>query len=410
MMDKLLLPKIFNRNISGEISIGGSKSESNRLLIINHLFDNKLQIENLSDSEDTRLLLKALKSHSSEIDIHHAGTAMRFLTAFYSIQEAKETILTGSERMKQRPVGVLVNALRSLGAKIDYLENDGFPPLKIMGKKLSSDFVKLDANISSQFITALMLIGSKLQNGLTIQLNGRITSLPYVMMTLKILNGIGIKTELENSVIRVLPISGLDEQQVIIESDWSSASYFYSLAALADSAEIKLNSFYKNSLQGDSEVAHIYRKYFGVETTFSENRITLTKNSSFKMQNLELNLNATPDIAQTIAATCSGLNIKCKLTGLETLKIKETDRLTALKNELKKVGTISKISKDTLEITGFEEIRETPVINTYHDHRMAMSFAPLRLLMNLEIENPNVVEKSYPDFWKDFENLVQHKT
>lgn len=408
MMENVLFLKKMSPNVLGEIQIGGSKSESNRLLIINHLFNNKIQIENLSDSEDTFLLQKALKADSSKIDIHHAGTAMRFLTAFYSAIEGKEIILTGSERMKQRPLGILVNALRSLGAEIDYLENEGFPPLRIKGKILYSDFVKLDASISSQFITALMLIAPKLQNGLTIELNGKITSLPYLMMTLQLLNRIGIKAELDKNTVRIDSVTELPEQQITVESDWSSASYFYSVATLSQTAEIKLNSFFPESLQGDSGLVNIYRKYFGIETEFKENQLILKKKSKFKIQNLELDLNTMPDIAQTIAATCAGLKIKCKLTGLETLKIKETDRLAALKNELQKIGAISEITNDTLEIIDFEEIKSIPVIKTYNDHRMAMSFAPLSMKMDIKIENPEVVKKSYPDFWRDFEQLAQN--
>jgi len=407
-MDVITLNKI-QTSPKGEIFIGGSKSESNRLLILNKLFNEKIKILNLSDSEDTRLLQKALKRETPEIDIHHAGAAMRFLTAYFAVQNGREIILTGSERMKQRPIGILVNALRSLGAEILYLGKEGFPPLLIKGKKITKDFVELNSGVSSQFITALMLIAPKLQNGLTIQLNGKVTSFPYLMMTLKMLNETGIKAGLNHNVIQIFPVHELSEQEIIVESDWSSASYYYSIAAISDSAEIKLNSFYRNSLQGDSEITNIYRDYFGVETHFNGNQITLSKNLKFKTQNLKLNLNATPDIAQTIAVTCAALKVKCKLTGLETLKIKETDRLTALKNELKKVGTTAEVTKDSLEITGFEEIKETPLIRTYNDHRMAMSFAPLSILMKLEIENPDVVEKSYPNFWKDFGRLMQNR-
>ncbi len=404
-MSSIILHRII-RPSKDEIFIGGSKSESNRLLILNQLFNNQIHIKNLSDSEDTRLLKKALNNPDKKINIHHAGTAMRFLTAYFATYENRETILTGSERMKQRPIGILVDALNSLGAEISYLEKEGFPPLLIKGKKITKDLVGLNANISSQFITALMLIAPKLQNGLTIELNGKITSLPYVMMTIRLLEEIGIKIERTENIFKIHSKKEIESQTITVESDWSSASYFYSLVALSENTEIKLNSYFQNSLQGDSELIRIYKEYFGVETKFNENKITLTKNSKFEIQNIELNLNATPDIAQTIAVTCTGLKVKCKLTGLETLKVKETDRLIALQNELFKVGAITEITNNSLEIIDFYNFTTAPSIKTYNDHRMAMSFAPLCVLTDLEIENPAVVEKSYPDFWLDLKKLT----
>ena len=404
-MGKSIFLNKVSPNISGEISIGGSKSESNRLLVLNSLFGNPIQMQNLSDSEDTRLLRKALSNHSSEINIHHAGTAMRFLTAYFSIQDGKETILTGSERMKQRPIGILVDALCSLGAEIKYLEREGFPPLKIMGRKLEKSFVELNAGISSQFITALMLIAPKLPNGLKIQLDGKITSVPYLEMSLSMLRKSRIEAERIENLIEIPPVSEIPKQEWIIESDWSSASYFYSVAALSNQAEIKLSSFFEDSLQGDAEVRNIYRKYFGVETKFEGNKIILSKKNHPDFDLIELDLNTTPDIAQTIAATCAGLKIKCKLTGLETLKVKETDRLNALQNELQKLGAETSVTNDSLEIMRFSETIETPKIKTYSDHRMALSFAPLALIRDIEIENPEVVEKSYPNFWKDLSKI-----
>lgn len=401
-MSEFIFLKKIDKPIGGEISITGSKSESNRLLILNALYGNPIRLKNLSNSEDTKLLKKALKSDSDTIDIHHAGTAMRFLTAYYSIQAGKEIRISGSERMKQRPIGILVEALRSLGAEISYLEKEGFPPLLIKGNQFKTDFVELNADISSQFITALMLIATKLPNGLMIQLNGKITSLPYLEMTIQMLNQLGISAERKDNLIRVEPLKSLLEQEFTVESDWSSASYFYSLAALSDSAEIVLSSFKKDSLQGDAKVAGIYQKYFGVETQFVDNKIVISQNPDRVLKSVRVDLNQTPDIAQTIAVTCAGLKMKCKLTGLETLKVKETDRITALKNELKKVGAETSVTDHSLEITGFFETTEIPTIKTYHDHRMAMSFAPLALVRDIRIENPEVVEKSYPDFWKDF--------
>src|SRR5690606_2753734 len=318
MMNEILLKKAEN-SPKGEIFIGGSKSESNRLLILNALFGISIAIKNLSDSEDTELLQKALENQNREIDIHHAGTAMRFLTAYFAIQEGKETILTGSQRMKQRPIGVLVDALNSLGAEISYLEKEGFPPLLIKGKRIKKDFVELDANVSSQFITALMLISPKLKNGLTIQLNGKITSLPYLLMTVQLLERIGIKVERNENLFKIHPKELIDNQEIIVESDWSSASYFYSLASLSENPEIKINSFFQNSLQGDAELIQIYKNHFGINSQFIGNQIILTKNPNRVLNpvRVEINLNKTPDIAQTIAVTCAGLKVKCKLTGLE---------------------------------------------------------------------------------------------
>lgn len=405
-MKNLILNNI-SAKVNGEIFIGGSKSENNRLLILNQLFDNQIEIKNSSDSEDTKLLEDALKNTADKIDIHHAGTAMRFLTAYFAIQDGREIVLTGSERMKHRPIGILVSALNSLGAEISYLGNEGYPPLKIKGKKIEKDFVELNADISSQFITALMLIAPKLEKGLTIQLNGKITSMPYLMMTTELLKKFGIQVERTDNQFKIHPKKKIESQLHIIESDWSSASYFYSLAALSTNPEIKLNSFFQNSLQGDSALVEIYKTHFGIETEFKSSQIILTKNSAFTFQDFELNLNETPDIAQTIAVTCAGLKIKCKLTGLETLKVKETDRLTALKNELIKIGAISEITENSIEIISFEKVSKTPLINTYNDHRMAMSFAPLSILMNLKIQDSEIVKKSYPDFWNDLESLTK---
>lgn len=405
-MKKLILNNI-SAKVNGEIFIGGSKSENNRLLILNQLFDNQIEIKNSSDSEDTKLLENALKNTTDKIDIHHAGTAMRFLTAYFAIQDGREITLTGSERMKQRPIGILVSALNSLGAEISYLGNEGYPPLKIKGRKIEKDFVELKANISSQFITALMLIAPKWEKGLTIQLNGKITSMPYLMMTAELLKKFGIQVERNDNQFKIHPKEKIEKQLHTIESDWSSASYFYSLAALSTNPEIKLNSFFQNSLQGDSALVEIYKTHFGIETDFNSSQIILTKNSDFRFEDFELNLNETPDIAQTIAVTCAGLKIKCKLTGLETLKVKETDRLTALKNELIKIGAISEITENSIEIIGFEKVSEMPFINTYNDHRMAMSFTPLSVLMHLKIQDSEVVKKSYPNFWNDLESLIK---
>lgn len=403
-MSEILLNKR-NGNLKADIRIGGSKSISNRLLILNALYGNPLTIENLSDSEDTRLMQKALNSDAETVDVGHAGTAMRFLTAYFASQPGKEVVLTGSDRMKQRPIGKLVDSLRSLEADIKFLEKEGFPPMKIIGKERTGQTVKMDAGISSQFITALMLTAPKQPSGLEIVFDGIPTSLPYMEMTSRILNSIGIRSEKLESGYKVFPAEELKSESFTVESDWSSASYYYSAAALSETAEIRLSTFFKDSLQGDSGVADIYRRFFSVETHYEGNSIVLKKGKDVSQDFIELDLNDTPDIAQTIAVSCAGLKRKCKLTGLKTLKIKETDRLSALQNELRKCGVQTLITDDSFEIIDFAEVENIPIIKTYEDHRMAMSFAPLSLIRDIKIENPEVVKKSYPGFWLDFDEL-----
>ncbi|WP_295811098.1 3-phosphoshikimate 1-carboxyvinyltransferase [uncultured Apibacter sp.] len=385
------------------INLSGSKSITNRLLLLNSLFDNSLSLQNLSKSQDSHVMQEALKSKEELIDIHHAGTAMRFLTAFFSIQEGRKTIITGSHRMKERPIKILVDSLKHLGANISYLENEGYPPLELKGKKIKGNTINLPANISSQYITALCLIGAKLENGLHINLEGKVTSLPYITMTLKILTEIGIAASIHQNKILILPITEIKKQDFIIESDWSSASYHYSLCALSnDNLKIKLKYLFKDSLQADRRVADIYQKYFGVKTLFEGNEITIFSILNFEYPNfIEIDMNDCPDIAQTVALTAFGLRIPIKITGLETLKIKETDRLIALKNEIEKCGGNVKITDNSFELKKINSFFENQKIETYNDHRMAMSFAPLKLLFPLEIVNPSVVEKSYVEFWND---------
>lgn len=389
---------------STAITITGSKSESNRLLLLQALYP-AIKISNLSESDDSEAMQKALSGNDSMVDIHHAGTAMRFLTAYYAIQEGKEVVLTGSSRMKERPIGVLVDALRSLGATIEYVENEGFPPIKITGQKLLKNKVSIKAGVSSQYITALLLIAAKLENGIELTLEGEITSRPYIEMTLSLLNQVGIENRFEGNVITVLPkpeIAAL-ASKVVVESDWSSASYFYSIAALAnEDISISLSSYKKYSLQGDSALAVIYRT-LGVETVFKENTILLSKTTASDSVNLDLN--DTPDIAQTIAVTCFGLGIACSLTGLHTLKIKETDRLEALKTEMEKLGAKITVTNDSLMLEASDTINSNVAIATYNDHRMAMAFAPLAVKVPVRIQDADVVSKSYPAFWDDLQAL-----
>jgi 3-phosphoshikimate 1-carboxyvinyltransferase len=392
------------------IKITGSKSETNRLLLLQALYPN-LVLENTSNSDDSEVMLKALQNsqlatrNSQLVDVHHAGTAMRFLTAFFAIQDEKEVVLTGSTRMKERPIKILVDALNQLGAEITYEENEGFPPLRIKGKKLTENKVSLPANVSSQYISALLLIAPKLEKGLELTLEGEITSIPYIKMTLALLNEIGIKTYFENNLISVKSsVVEINSKLITVESDWSSASYWYSIVALSEiGTQISLSSYKQNSLQGDSVLIEIY-KDFGVETTFNtDNSITIAKkqvhNSQLATHNSQLN--NCPDIAQTIAVTCFGLGIGCHLTGLHTLKIKETDRLEALKIELTKLGAKVLVTNDSLILENSNSINENIAIATYQDHRMAMAFAPLALKVPIVIQDAEVVPKSYPTFWED---------
>ena len=401
---KICIKGIDNTNILKAIFISGSKSESNRMLILQKLF-REITIHNLSDSDDTHHLQAALSSQDAEINVGHAGTAMRFLTAFFAIQQKRTTILSGSERMHQRPIKVLVEALRALGAEISYLGNEGFPPLKITGKQLTKDQVKINGNISSQYISALLLIAASLPNGLRVELVGEITSIPYINMTLSLLNQIGITTSFEGQIIQVNPFEEANKHTIEVESDWSSASYFYSIAALSSvSSEIRLSSYKKESLQGDAILAEIY-KSFGVETVYETNSIVLRKTKEHNKEHLTIDLNKAPDIAQTIAVTCYGLGVSCELLGLHTLKIKETDRLEALHSELTKLGANISVTPTSLYLNSSSEIVADVSVETYNDHRMAMAFAPLGMKIPLEILDADVVTKSYRNFWKDLQKI-----
>ncbi len=409
-------------NLQSKIKITGSKSETNRLLLLQALFPN-ITLDNTSNSDDSEVMQRALGLNSQLppetsgsnsqlptpnfqlIDIHHAGTAMRFLTAYFAVKEGCEVILTGSPRMKERPIKVLVEALQQLGAQISYENEEGFPPIKIIGQKITNNKVSIPANVSSQYISALLLIAPKLENGIELTLVGEITSIPYIKMTLALLNDLNIQTSFEGNIIKVSPKSEVESKVMTVESDWSSASYFFSLAALSESGtQFTLSSYKKSSLQGDSDLVEIYSK-MGVETRFEENKMTLVRQPNFKFETVNFDLNNTPDIAQTIVVTCLGLGIGCHLTGLHTLKIKETDRLEALRIELTKLGANISVTNDSLTLVATKNINSNVKIATYNDHRMAMAFAPLALKVPIIIENAEVVTKSYPDFWEDLKSI-----
>jgi 3-phosphoshikimate 1-carboxyvinyltransferase len=400
----ILLNVLENKKINENITISGSKSESNRLLILQKLFS-EITIENLSDSDDSVHMQHALSTNDKIVNIGHAGTAMRFLTSYFAANNGRETVLTGSERMQNRPIEILVNALRDIGATISYEDKVGYPPIRIQGTKITKEKVQINGNVSSQYISSLLLIASKLENGLEIELIGKITSVPYINMTLSLLNHLDIENSFQGNMIKVFHKKEIKKQTIVVESDWSSASYFYSIIALAAvGSEITLSAYKKESLQGDSCLVEIY-KHFGVETIFSENSINLKKVTKSNKEILEIDLKNAPDIAQTIAVTCFAEGVACTLTGLHTLKIKETDRLEALNDELTKLGAMISVTDISLHLERSTVINENISIKTYNDHRMAMAFAPLALKVPIQILNAEVVTKSYQKFWEDMQQI-----
>lgn len=388
-----------------KITITGSKSESNRSLLLKAQYPD-LTIANLSNSDDSEVMEKGLQIQSGTVDIHHAGTAMRFLTAYYAVQPGSDVILTGSKRMTERPIKILVEALEQLGADISYVNEKGYPPLKIKGKEITENKVSLAADVSSQYISALLLVAPSLSGGLSLTLEGKITSVPYIKMTLALLEELGVETNFRGNTISIAPLKTIPKYQLVVESDWSSASYFYSIVALCEpETTLRLSSYKENSLQGDSVLREIYTE-FGVESTFDGHELLLTKVKEISKETIiRLDLTNAPDIAQTIAVSCFGLGIACELSGLHTLKIKETDRLEALKAELGKLGASISVTDKTLSLKAGSKIKKDIAIDTYNDHRMAMAFAPLALRVPLIINDAEVVSKSYPDFWKDLKTL-----
>lgn len=385
------------------IVIPGSKSESNRVLILSSLFKN-LSLENISNSDDTNYLLNALSSKSSTVDIGHAGTAMRFLTSYFSLTTKKEIELRGSQRMHNRPIKILVDSLREIGALIHYLDKEGYPPLLIKPSKLISKNLIIDSSTSSQYISSLLLIAPKISGGLKLELTGRETSKPYIDMTIFLLKKIGVEITSSENHISISELKKIDSKKHHIESDWSSASYFYSIVALAEIGySLKLSKYFSKSIQGDSKVAGIY-KLFGVKTIFLDDMVILKK-IELNANEFSMDLTSNPDLAQTICVTCLGLGIQCNLTGLHTLKIKETDRLVALKKELSKFNLKVEITNDSISFDNVDFLKPNVVIETYDDHRMAMSFACLATKTKIIIKEPKVVTKSYKSFWTDLEKI-----
>ena len=391
-------------NITARIDLPGSKSISNRALILNALSYSPYDILNLSECDDTRVTLDALESDNTTFDIGAAGTAMRFLTAFLS-KTVGEWVITGSERMKNRPVKLLVDALNSLGARIEYIEKEGYPPLRIFGSALTGGEIHLNGSVSSQYISALMMIAPLMQEGLKIYLDGKIISKPYIEMTIQMMQEFGAVIELTENTILIEPQDYIPIEYTV-ESDWTAASYWYEMLSLVGKGNIFLNGLYQESYQGDSIIADIFEQ-LGIHTAYLSEGVLLTSIKSIS-QGMEYDFTNQPDLAQTLAVTCCLKGIPFIFSGLQSLKIKETDRIAALINELKKLGFVltesgeGKLAWDGELCNQAEKI----VIKTYDDHRMAMAFTPAAVFYPISIEHPEVVSKSYPGFWKDIDKLV----
>jgi len=391
------------KEINLQINLPSSKSISNRALILNALAYSPYDIQNLSDCDDTRVTVKALDSNDTIFDIGAAGTAMRFLTAFLS-KTVGEWVITGSERMKNRPIKLLVDALTTLGARIEYVEKEGFPPLRIFGSAMMGGEISLNGGVSSQYISALMMIAPYMQNGLVIKLEGNVISVPYIQMTMTMMKEFGVEVAFDKNVITILPQT-YTPIQYKVESDWSAASYWYEVLSIAGNGTIFLSGLNQKSSQGDSKVADLFEQ-FGVKTEYQSEGVLLTSTGNNNAK-FEYDFVNQPDLAQTFAVTCCLKNIPFQFSGVQSLKIKETNRVAALINELAKLGYVlfepaeGQLAWDGARCEPAKEIS----IATYEDHRMAMAFAPAALVTPLVIEEPQVVSKSYPTFWSDFEKL-----
>lgn len=400
-----------DRPVEGAPNLPASKSESNRLLIIRALAEGWITLRNLSDAEDTQILDKLLRSSWTTLDAGHGGTTFRFMTAFMAIRSGREVVLTGSERMKERPVGGLVEALCSLGASIAYLEKDGYPPLRIEGRPMQGGTVTMDGSVSSQYITAVLLIAPFMRDGLTLHLKGEQVSRPYVKMTLRIMRHFGVELEEGEEEVRVWPGPYKGGSTYRIEADWTAASYWFEVAALAKGSKIRLDGLSSASVQGDAAISRIFEE-FGLQVEDTERGIELmSKGLKNPRSGLWVDCSDHPDLAQTLACSAAGIGLDLRLEGLRTLRIKESDRIRALSLELGRLGVDVREAEEALEVRGKRGFRSpseeiaTPV-NTYNDHRMAMAFAPLAIPAGrIGIADPDVVRKSYPGFWEELRRM-----
>lgn len=392
-------------NLSGTVSnLPASKSISNRVLILNALSGNESTLRNLSDANDTQLMLKLVRSSHSIIDVEDAGTTMRFLTAYFSVTN-QHKIITGTARMKERPIGILVDALRSLGADIKYVEKSGYPPVETIqfsGQKTNA--LNIRGDVSSQFISALMMVAPTLPEGLTLTLEGKVGSRPYIEMTAKLMQVFGAKCELQDKQIKIAS-QRYRPAEFTVESDWSGTSYWFAFAALANNAEILLPRLFADSLQGDSVIVRIMEQ-LGVQSTMQGSLMKLSKIQH--SPGISWDFTHCPDLAQTVAVVCAAKGVEAHFTGLESLRIKETDRIAALQTELRKIGADFLEANDGWKVIPSKKLPEKARFDTYQDHRMAMAFAPLATLMNVEIADPSVVKKSYPRFWDDLKLVGFH--
>lgn len=394
------------KSVQGEVTLNGSKSISNRILMIQAILEEEFPVDGLSNAKDT-LTLKGLlsKLHEPILDAGEAGTAYRFMTA-YLAWRGENQVLMGTKRMCERPIGVLADALNELGAKIQYVGKKGYPPLQMKPHKAEEwgQRIRIGAHVSSQFISALLLIAPVLPNGMELILEGKIISRPYIQMTLNLMEEFGIIAMWHNDMIKV-PNQEYSPKPFVVEADWSAASYYYSLVAIADKATIQLNGLQQNSVQGDAILVEIMAQ-FGVKTTFNDKGVLLTK-VPVEITHFKYDCSDCPDIAQTLAVICAALDVNALLTGLETLTIKETDRIAAVKTELEKLNCEIEATENTLWVKkGITNVAQSVTFATYDDHRMAMAFAPLALILEgVKMEDKSVVCKSYPKFWDDFATL-----
>ena len=409
-MAKTILLKKRDNSLEGTIKLSGSKSISNRALIIRALCVDDFPIEGLATANDTELLQQLIQSKEVIRDAGPAGTTFRFMTAYLAMQPGTQ-VLTGTDRMKQRPVRVLVDALRTLGADIEYLEKEGFPPLSIGEAPLSkTNELTIDAGTSSQYLSALLMIAPTLPNGLSLILKGELVSRPYLLMTLRLMDYFGVKHHWEGNVISVAAQS-YQARPFQVEADWSAASYYYIMAAFSDQPKLHLSGLFEDSLQGDAYIVEMM-KSFGIHSTFNEDGVQLSRIGHPSSPKFYWNFLECPDIAQSLAVICGGMGVEGSFSGLQTLKIKETDRITALHQELKKLGVhfavepiINEQGEEEYEVNGKANWNSVPHLETYEDHRMAMAFAPMAMLNPIIIEDPQVVVKSYPEFWEDLKKL-----